>query len=188
MPRISESEIVIVGDTEYTTFGPTRETGWPEPHHHKEIVQIAAIKLNLATGQEVETFDRFVRPTINPNLTQYFTDLTGITQNEVDLHGVSFNVRLAEYTAFCGDYPAWVFNADGEVFEENCRLNGASFPFVSTPFNRVMPKLSAWGFEPNAFSSGTLYKAVGLKMGGHVHNALHDVRSMGAFLHYIHTH
>ncbi len=45
-------------------------------------------------------------------------------------------------------------------------------------FTRVKPMLPKWGIDPNEYSSGTLYKAADLALEGHVHNALHDVRSM----------
>jgi hypothetical protein len=51
------------------------------------------------------------------------------------------------------------------------------FPF-SGAFTRVKALLPEWNISPNEYSSGTLYKAAGLSMQGHVHNALHDVRSM----------
>jgi hypothetical protein len=40
--------------------------------------------------------------------------------------------------------------------------------------------LPQWGIDSDAYSSGTLYRAAGLEMTGHVHDALHDVRSMAA--------
>jgi len=44
--------------------------------------------------------------------------------------------------------------------------------------------LEGWDVEnPTQYSSGTLYKAAGVHMNGHVHNALFDVRSMNAAVH-----
>ena len=188
MPSVSDRRVIIVGDTEYTTFGPTRATGWTQAHHHKEIVQIAAVRLDLETGCELATFDRLVRPAINPQLTRHFVTLTGIGQPEVDRDGAPFVDRLAEYLAFCGDDPIWVFDADGEVFRENCALNGLPFPFVGArEVFRVKPRLAGWGYDPEAYSSGTLCTAIGLPLDGRVHNALHDVRSMAAFLRHVHA-
>ena len=167
-------------DTEYTTFGPTRETGWPELHHHKEIVQIAAVLFDIDSGNEIKGFDILVRPSINPELTKVFSDLTGITQDVVDKNGLSFPEALDHFRKFADGYLIWVFDRDWFVFEENCNLNKVDFPFRDKEFIRVKPQLPGWGIDPEKYSSGTLYEAVGLEMKGHVHNALHDARSMAA--------
>lgn len=67
---------LVFVDTEYTTFGPTRATGRPEAHHHKEIVQIAAIKVQDVLDTAPQTFDVKVKPIHNPLLSHFFIELT----------------------------------------------------------------------------------------------------------------
>lgn len=38
---------VIVFDTEYTTWDGAKERGWSNPNEHRELVQIAAQKINV---------------------------------------------------------------------------------------------------------------------------------------------
>ena len=170
---------LIFVDTEYTTFGPTRATGWPEAHHHKEIVQIAAVLYDLEKNKELSAFNILIRPTINPQLSNHFTTLTHITQIAVDTEGITFHEGLKQFQTFCADYPLWTFDQDWYVFKENCTLNSLPLPFQQ-PFTQVKTYLSRWGIDASQYSSGTLYTAIGLLLEGHVHNALHDVRSMAA--------
>jgi len=52
-------------------------------------------------------------------------------------------------------------------------------------FVKVKELLPKYSIDPNKYSSGTLYKAVKIKMSGHVHNALHDVRSMARTIYFL---
>ena len=49
----------------------------------QEIIEIGAV-LTDHFGTSHATFQRFVRPLVNPSLSHYCTDLTGITQDEVN--------------------------------------------------------------------------------------------------------
>lgn len=169
---------IIFTDSEYTTFGPSWEAGWTEAHHHKEIYQVAAVKIVDHSWQEVECLEMIVRPTFNPVLTAYSTNLTGVSQDRIEQEGLSFEVALDKFVSFCGDNPIATMDGDWFVWQENCRLNGLPFPFREQPFIRICELLAGWGIERSKYSSGTLYKAAGLDMDGHVHDALHDVRSL----------
>lgn len=172
---------MVLVDLEYTAFGKNLATAWTKPHHHKEIVQIAAIKLNLDRS-EIESLDIFVKPTINPKLSKRFMKLTNISQAAIEKQGIPFSDALKKFVEFIKNYNVCTFDGDYEVFEENCRLNKIDFPFKNNVFVRVCESLPKWGINREEYSSGTLYKAVGAKMDGHVHNALHDVRSMAVAL------
>lgn len=56
-----------------------------------EVIEVACLRLNLTTPRdellrldEFPIFHKFVKPTINPNLTDFCQDLTGIMQSTVD--------------------------------------------------------------------------------------------------------
>lgn len=175
MPTVSER---IYVDLEYTYPDMNRETR-PTDKDMREIVQIAAIRINTA-GVELAHLDVLVRPKFQPKLPEFFVELTGITQESVDRVGVPFDEALMHFVRFCSDIPIWTFIGDYDVFQQNCALHAIEFPFITRPFVCVKPMLAAWGIDSSVYSSGTLYRAAGLRMEGHVHNALHDVRSMAA--------
>ena len=164
-------------DTEYCYPGMLKGTPRPTSADQRQIVQIAAIIFDTETGKELGHFDQLVRPTYEKVLPEFFIELTGITQQAVDENGVSFIESLTRFADFCGDTPIYTFDKDEEVLRQNCDYIGLKWPF-SEQFTRVKALLPNWGIDPEAYSSGTLYKAAGLDLSGHVHNALHDVRSM----------
>lgn len=55
-----------------------------------EIIQIGAIKIG-ENCEEIDRFNSFVRPVLEPTLSDFCQDLTGITQNDVD-HAEDFEI------------------------------------------------------------------------------------------------
>lgn len=60
-------------------------TCWAEPNLllKPEIIEIGAVKVDLKNNQIVDTYDALIRPTVNPELSDYCTKLTGITTDMV---------------------------------------------------------------------------------------------------------
>lgn len=181
---MTQHSIRVYVDLEYCT--PIMEKGSPRPTEsdQRQIVQIAAIKYDHSQGKEVGEFEVFCRPKYTNNLPAFFTELTGITQAVVDTYAVELGEGIGAFEDFCEGYPVYTFDKDWGVFMQNCGYIKRKFLFSDTPFQRVKPMLAAWGLDPEKYSSGTLYKAAGLTMDGHVHNALHDVKSMAAAVDY----
>ncbi len=177
---------IIMLDTEYTVWEGAKESGWALPNQHREIVQIAAIKFDPTTGSEISAFDVIVKPKYNGNLSKLFIDLTTITQETVDQKGIPFQFALKRFYEFSnsGETPVVCYNADEDVFRENCELHGIQFPFLKK-WKKIRPILHDLGINTNINSSGTLHTLTDHPLdGGHVHYALHDVRSMGRFIEY----
>lgn len=49
-----------------------------------EIIEIGAIRIDKDSGEIINEFNIFVKPVVNPKLTQYCTNLTSIEQKDVD--------------------------------------------------------------------------------------------------------
>lgn len=168
-------------DCEYAFPCMTRESGRPTEADLREIVQVAAIRVNPETGEELRHLDVLVKPTFVVPTPPFFIELTGITLDEIEALGVSFEAALHQFLDFCKNANVWTYNADWSVFQQNCKLHTLGFPFASQPFSRVCSMLKGWGVDNHdSYSSGTLHRAAGLEMEGQVHNALFDVRSMHA--------
>ncbi len=94
---------IILFDIEYTAWEGSKARKWSEPWEHREIIQIAAIKMASGEGAaETGCFDCFVRPKHNPILSPYITSLTGIQQAEMDTQGIGFPEALAAFYTICG--------------------------------------------------------------------------------------
>lgn len=52
------------------------------PNNVQEIIEIGAIKIN-GYGEEAGSFNRFIKPTVNQQLSTFCTELTGIEQHQV---------------------------------------------------------------------------------------------------------
>lgn len=169
-------------DTEYCYPGMRRGTPRPTSDDTRQIVQIAAIIYDDSTGREYTSFDQLVTPIYQKRLPKFFIELTEISQHDVDRCGRPFSQVFDDFRSFCEDYEVRTFHKDEEVLRQNCAYINKQWLF-SKPFIQVKKLLPKWSVDPDAYSSGTLYKAAGLDMQGHVHNALHDVRSMAAAVH-----
>ena len=60
------------------------EHNWSRPNEYREIVQIGAILVEVKQFTEIDHINLFVKPNKNPILSEYFTNLTGISQKDID--------------------------------------------------------------------------------------------------------
>ncbi len=165
----------VIYDTEFTSWKGCHKNGWLPPQH-KEIIQIAAIKIDDAFN-EIERFDVYVKPTLNPKLSDYIIELTGITQQNVDEKGLSYKDALGAFKDFIGDAKCYSYGGDHIIMQENCDLVGIDWTCGAHHFD-ILPLYQQAGIDTSSYNSGALYKAVGLNLEGQEHNALFDVISL----------
>jgi inhibitor of KinA sporulation pathway (predicted exonuclease) len=181
-----KSNYIVVYDTEYTAWEGSQERNWSESWEHREIIQIAALKLHVSQRfQEICCFDRIVRPLINSVLSDYIMNLTGLTQFVVDRRGVLFRKALADFHYFCcdGKLPVYSWGGiDHVVLMENCNLCGFPFPSFEGGFFDIREKFEKFGVNTALYNSGTVYQSAGICLEGQQHDATFDVRSMVAAL------
>ena len=83
------TEQFIVFDTEYASWQGFLNA--PEEEKKKaEIVQIAALKINSRDLSVAEKLNLYVKPRFAPKLTDYFINLTGITDELLAQEGIPF--------------------------------------------------------------------------------------------------
>ena len=63
---------------------------WSRPGEFTELVQIGAVRVNAETFAVEAEMDVLVRPRLNPLLSDYFTGLTGITNQDIAARGLDF--------------------------------------------------------------------------------------------------
>ena len=176
------SKPFVVMDTEFTTWDGAMARDWSLPNEWREIVQIAAVKIDPTQGfKEVETLDVLATPILNPPLSDYFQQLTALSQAEREERGTSYPEALKQFTDFAAGMPVWSYGGDDKVLMENCIIHQMTDVKLDNFFDiRMIVKML--GDKPHDYSSGTLYTAAGIDMTGHVHNALHDCRSIVEYL------
>ena len=55
--------------------------------------------MDTKTRKEIDSFTIFIKPIKNPKLSEYFIELTKITQEEVDAQGKDFKSAVQEFAA-----------------------------------------------------------------------------------------
>uniref|UniRef100_A0A3Q1C3I6 ERI1 exoribonuclease 2 n=1 Tax=Amphiprion ocellaris TaxID=80972 RepID=A0A3Q1C3I6_AMPOC len=73
-------------------------TCWREKNNYsQEIIEFPAVLLNTATGQVESEFHTYVQPQEHPILSEFCTELTGITQTQVEA-GIPLQICLSRFT------------------------------------------------------------------------------------------
>jgi inhibitor of KinA sporulation pathway (predicted exonuclease) len=180
IPRPIEAAALTVFDLEYTAWECSMARHWLTPGEFKEVVQIGAVRLDGRTLAVLGEFDLLVKPRINPALSSYFEQLTGITSAEVAVRGVDFHEAYARFAEFAGDGPICAFGHDEWILEENLRLYGIT-DFRALPrFQDLRSWFAACNVDPRGLHSCEIAPSLGLAFQGRAHNALDDARSMAA--------
>ena len=182
----------VIFDTEYTSWKGCQEHGWTGTQK-REIVQIAALK--VSDDFEVEgTFNQLCQPAINPVLSDYFVELTKITNAQIKQYGLPFAEAYEKFAVFAandvcfshgwgGDYKN---ESDGAIIAENLQLYGLKnkhhlvFRNVAAVFKELYAKHN---IAVRSQSSGEIVHILNIenrleRLGINPHNALYDVYSI----------
>ncbi|MVO89989.1 exonuclease [Streptomyces sp. p1417] len=182
---------LVVFDLEFTTWPDALEQDWSAPGQFREIVQIGALRLRSDLSV-VEEYEALVRPVMNPRLSPYFTELTGIGQEAVDRDGLPPAEALGEFLSFCEGQSVLSYGNDMVVLGENvgwARARGETVKsgFLEVGFVNVRPWLNAVAPATATVNVGRLWQVLGLpKPGaGGEHSALFDCHSFAAALRHL---
>lgn len=178
---------IAIFDLECTTWEGAAARNWSGPGEHRELVQLGAALVETSDFTELASRTWLVRPLRNPVLSQYFIDLTHITQESVDKKGVDFLTFLQQFSHACAKffkYELYCFDSrvdgsrlfDRDVLVENCDLYGVEFPFDLERFHNVNEIFHKHGVAVK--QSGSAPEAFGIKIPARPHNALNDVRGL----------
>ncbi|MBV9550146.1 MAG: exonuclease domain-containing protein [Alphaproteobacteria bacterium] len=171
---------LTVFDLEYTAWSGSMAGHWLEPGQFKEVVQIGAVKLDGCDLSVLDELDLLVKPRINPVLSPYFENLTGISNDAVAARGLDFREAYGRFAAFVEGGPICAFGHDEWILEENLRLYGISDHPRLPPFTDLRRWFAACNVDPRGRHSCDLAPALGLKLVGRAHNALDDAKVLAA--------
>ena len=113
---------IVFYDMEFTTWPGALDNDWAEDWQHREVVQIGALRFDLDKMQALHEFDVLVKPVLNPELSDLFIELTGITQKDVNEKGLSFPDAYHLFTTFVGHDKTCCYGWDARVMRENLVL------------------------------------------------------------------
>lgn len=182
----------IIYDTEYASWKGFIDLPQDDAKRKKaEVVQIAALKVNLKDLSVAEEFNCYIKPHFEPKLTDYFIDLTGITNELLATEGTDFLTAYGRFLHFAGDLPCYSHawgqeKADEIVIRNNLKL--WQFDYAKEPDYRNIASWFAQEYKKRNLpitkqSSGQIGKLLHLdKEIAHLnldeHNAFYDVYSI----------
>lgn len=149
-------------------------------------MQIGALRLR-EDFSVAEEYEALVRPVTNPQLSRYFTELTGIDQETVDREGLSPAQALGDLLGFCRGQSVLAYGNDMVVLGENvgwARARGEEVKngYLAAHFLNIRPWVNAVAPVTATVNVGRLWQVLGLPKpaAGEEHSALFDCYSFAA--------
>ncbi|VVP59888.1 hypothetical protein PS850_06142 [Pseudomonas fluorescens] len=149
-----------------------------------ETIEIGLVVIDLETLEIVDEFQRFVRPQINPLLTDFCKELTSIQQADVDNARTYVEVGQ-ELGAFIAQYPnaAWASWGDYDA-----RQLGRDAGFIGCPallsglphFNARKWHKGLYDNQPKGLKQTV--EAMGLAWQGTYHRGIDDARNVASIV------
>ncbi|MGB8366116.1 MAG: exonuclease domain-containing protein [Rhizomicrobium sp.] len=168
----------VVFDLEYTAWPGSMEQRWLRPGEHREVVQIGAVKVDAGIFAETASFSRLTRPRLNPRLSPYFEELTGIGNGVLAAEGIDLAHAYRAFIAFADGAPLVSFGRDDLVLADNLGLYGIiDAPPLPAHIN-IVPWLKAQGIDPRGSHACDVARLAGAAFAGRRHDALDDARSV----------
>jgi len=166
------------------------------PHWLHEIIEFPVVFLNLETGEVDFIFHSYVRPEEIPVLTEFCTNLTGITQDQVDDAPILEEV-ISQFVAFLDehnlkpmyDYPtdcfSFVLATDGPWDCESfllpeCDRKNLPYPHFASHYVNIRH----WYANCRDLGNGKMHnvngmlRKCGLKFEGRPHSGLDDAKNI----------
>ena len=166
------------------------EADWSGPGQLREIVQIAALRLDADTFEVVDQFDTLVRPVVNRQISPYLTELTGIDQTRIESEAIAPATALSDFLGFCRHQAVFSYGNDMIVLGENvgwARARGDALAngFLTASFLNLRPLINAVAPVTLTANVGRLWQVLGLPSpsnSGGEHSALFVCLSLATAL------
>lgn len=149
------------------------------PHGANEIIEIGALKINRY-GEKIGKFSRFVQPTVNPKLSYFCTELTTITQDQVD-NAATFPRVIEDFKNWIELYDDYILCAWGDfdiqMIRNDCDLHQldkewlGSFTNLKGQYHRIKNVDRYTGLK-------TVLKKEGFEFEGVHHRAISDAENL----------
>ncbi len=158
------------------------------PSHEMEIIEIGAVMLNRSNWEIDSEYQQFIKPVRHPKLTDFCTELTTITQQDVNT-ALTFPLVIPDFKQWIDSYPNNIFcswgNYDKKQFIQDCEFHNLVYPFGSEHRN-IKKEFSLYaGDNKKRFGMAQALKHLGIKLQGTHHRGIDDARNIAAIYKYM---
>lgn len=178
----------IIYDTEFTSWEGSQERKWSLSNEHCELVAIGALKVEFKDN-DFKILDKFkilFIPRINKKLSDYFINLTGITNKDIKEKGIDFEIGINIFLDFCDGFDMYSYGNDYHIFEENFNLYKINNFLVKNNFKDIIPFFKLYNINTENYSSGTIHRHFNIVLGKeNVHDPLFDSISIFKTIKYL---
>jgi len=154
------------------------------PRHEMEIIEIGAVLVDGRSLRPIAEFMTFVRPVLHPELTPFCTELTTITQNDVDA-APTFPDAAARLAAFGRGALFCSWGAyDRNQLAADCTRHGIAPPLGPIHWNVKEAYARARGSRRGLGTYAAL-RALGIEPAGTHHRGIDDARNIARTLPFV---
>ena len=177
-----DNKFFLIIDFEATCSNNTKEI----PRNEMEIIEFAGILIN-SNFKILKEFTKFVKPVRHQSLTKFCTELTSISQNDVDkaekfpeIVKTFNNEMLTQQVLFL----SWG-NYDKFQLKQDCQFHNIEYPFDENNHINIKQKVCDFlEFKKQRGISGVL-KFLNLRFEGTQHRGIDDVKNIIRILEHI---
>ncbi|XP_021935940.1 3'-5' exoribonuclease 1-like isoform X3 [Zootermopsis nevadensis] len=160
------------------------------PDYPHEIIEFPAVLVSTEQQQVVDHFQAYCRPLVNPTLSGFCMELTGISQEEVDAAD-TFPQVLKDFEAWLakhklGSKHKFTIVTDGpwdmgRFMYGQCKISGLAYPQFAKKWINVRKTFSNF-YKCRRFSLKLMLEHLELNFEGRPHCGLDDARNIARVL------
>lgn len=141
-----------------------------------ETIEIGAVMID--SGEEISSFDAFVKPKIHPILSDFCKNLTSIEQEDVD-GAFPFPDIFEKFVEWCGDCHLWSWGLyDRNQLERDALLHGGSTSFLLGCHYNLKEEFSRRRNIRRKYGMKKAMHLCGIPMTGTHHRGIDDARNI----------
>ena len=130
---LSQFRHLICLDLEFTCWENSIQDDWSDPKFPAEILQVGIAGFDLIQGEFLAKFSAFVRPVLNPRMSDYCLNLLQISQNIID-DSPALPQVINKISSFLSDYGddstlVCAFGPDCKRFVDDATRHHRESPF-----------------------------------------------------------
>lgn len=147
-----------------------------------ETIEVGLVVLDLRSLQIVETFQRYVRPTLHPVLTSFCKNLTSIKQSDVD-HADIFPKVMQQLSNFLKKYPCSLWTSWGHYDADQLAIDGKRTkcsPILLNMTHVDLENLYRKIFSCSSMGLKPAVEALDLKWNGKYHRGIDDAENLAS--------